>query len=132
VVYTQIENHALNPIIMSRTVRISPLLVLLSVLVGASIGAWVGGIFGGFVAALLSIPAAGALQVIVIEIWRLTGPPGTTVTMETVETDGTVVPAGEAGTSDSVEVMVDKPDLDGDRDRDRDSAASADGRHQRP
>jgi hypothetical protein len=91
----------------------------------------VGGIFGGFVAALLSIPAAGALQVIVVEIWRLTGPPGTTVTMETVETDGSVV---AAGTADSVEVMVDEPDqgLDGDRDRGQDSAASADGRHQRP
>jgi predicted PurR-regulated permease PerM len=74
-VYTQIENHVLNPIIMSRTVRISPLLVLMSVLVGASIGAWIGGIFGGFVAALLSIPAAGALQVIVREAWRLSGPP---------------------------------------------------------
>jgi predicted PurR-regulated permease PerM len=56
VVYTQIENHVLNPVIMSKTVRISPLLVLLSVLVGASIGDWVGGMFGGFVAALLAIP----------------------------------------------------------------------------
>ena len=74
-VYTQIENHVLNPIVMSKTVRISPLLVLMSVIVGASIGAWIGGIFGGFVAALLSIPAAGALQVIVREAWRLSGPP---------------------------------------------------------
>jgi predicted PurR-regulated permease PerM len=74
-IYTQVENHILNPIIMSRTVRISPLLVLISVLVGASLGAWVGGIFGGFVAALLAIPVAGALQVIVREVWRLTGPP---------------------------------------------------------
>jgi predicted PurR-regulated permease PerM len=74
-VYTQIENHVLNPIVMSKTVRISPLLVLMSVLVGASIGSWIGGIFGGFVAALLSIPAAGALQVIVREAWRLSGPP---------------------------------------------------------
>jgi predicted PurR-regulated permease PerM len=73
--YTQIENHALNPVIMSKTVRISPLLVLVSVLVGASLGAWVGGLFGGFVAALLAIPAAGAFQVIVREAWRLTGPP---------------------------------------------------------
>ena len=73
--YTQIENHILNPIIMSRTVRISPLLVLISVLVGASIGSWVGGLFGGFVAALLSIPAAGAAQVIALEAWRLSGPP---------------------------------------------------------
>jgi predicted PurR-regulated permease PerM len=73
--YTQIENHILNPIIMSKTVRISPLLVLISVLVGAEMGNWVGGLFGGFVAALLSIPAAGALQVIIREAWRLSGPP---------------------------------------------------------
>jgi predicted PurR-regulated permease PerM len=71
-VYTQVENHILNPVIMSKTVRISPLLVLTSVLVGASLGSLVDGIFGGFVAALLSIPAAGALQVLVREAWRLT------------------------------------------------------------
>ena len=75
VVYTQIENHVLNPVVMSKTVRISPLLVLMSVLVGASIGSWIGGVFGGFVAALLSIPVAGALQVIVREAWRLSGDP---------------------------------------------------------
>jgi predicted PurR-regulated permease PerM len=72
--YTQIENHALNPVIMSRTVSINPLLVLISILVGASIGSWIDGIFGGFVVALLSIPLAGALQVIVREIWRSTDP----------------------------------------------------------
>jgi predicted PurR-regulated permease PerM len=74
-VYTQVENHILNPVIMSRTVRINPLLVLLSILVAASIGSWIGGLFGGFVAALLAIPAAGALQVIVAELWRATAPP---------------------------------------------------------
>jgi len=74
-VYTQLENHILNPVIMSKTVRISPLLVLISVLVAASLGDWVGGLFGGFVAALLAIPAAGALQVITREAWRLTAPP---------------------------------------------------------
>jgi len=73
-VYTQIENHILNPVVMSKTVRISPLLVLISVLVAASIGSWIGGLFGGFVAALLAIPAAGALQVIVREIWQATAP----------------------------------------------------------
>jgi predicted PurR-regulated permease PerM len=76
-VYTQIENHILNPVIMSRTVRISPLLVLISVLVGASLGSLVDGLFGGFVAALLSIPAGGALQVLVREAWQATAsPPG--------------------------------------------------------
>jgi predicted PurR-regulated permease PerM len=74
-IYTQLENHVLNPIVMSKTVRISPLLVLISVLVGASLGSLVGGLFGGFVAALLAIPAAGALQVIVREAWRISGPP---------------------------------------------------------
>jgi predicted PurR-regulated permease PerM len=81
--YTQIENHILNPVIMSRTVRINPLLVLVSILVGASLGSWIGGLFGGFVAALLAIPVAGAVQVIVAEIWRdtapaLAGPPDAT------------------------------------------------------
>jgi predicted PurR-regulated permease PerM len=72
-VYTQIENHILNPVVMSRTVRVNPLLVLLSILIGASIGSWIGGVFGAFVAALLSIPAAGALQVLVRELWRESG-----------------------------------------------------------
>ena len=72
--YTQIENHVLNPVIMSRTVRINPLLVLMSVLVGAELGNLVGGLFGGFVAALLAIPLAGALQVLVREAWQATDP----------------------------------------------------------
>jgi predicted PurR-regulated permease PerM len=79
IVYTQVENHILNPVIMSKTVKISPLLVLLAVLVGASLGSLVGGLFGGFVAALLAIPVAGALQVLVREAWQATaydpGPP---------------------------------------------------------
>jgi predicted PurR-regulated permease PerM len=74
-IYTQIENHVLNPLVMSRTVRVNPLLVLVSILVGASVGEWVGGIFGAFVAALLAIPAAGAIQVLVREIWSATAPP---------------------------------------------------------
>jgi predicted PurR-regulated permease PerM len=72
--YTQVENHILNPIVMSKTVRISPLLVLLSILIGASVGSWIGGFFGGFVAALLAIPTASAIQVVVVEIWRATAP----------------------------------------------------------
>ena len=73
-VYTQIENHVLNPVVMSRTVRVNPLLVLLSILFGGEIGSWIGGIFGAFVGALLAIPAAGAIQVVVREIWQDTDP----------------------------------------------------------
>jgi hypothetical protein len=84
--YQQVENHVLNPLVMSRTVKVNPLLVLVSVLIGTSIGGWLGGFLGSFVAALLSIPAAGALQVIGRELWQATalggqladepGPPG--------------------------------------------------------
>jgi predicted PurR-regulated permease PerM len=73
-VYTQVENHLLNPVVMSRTVRVNPLLVVIAILVGASLGAWLGGIAGGFVAALIAIPTAGALQVIVREVWFATAP----------------------------------------------------------
>jgi predicted PurR-regulated permease PerM len=69
-IYQEIENHVLNPVIMSRTANVNPLLVLLSLLIGTSIGDWVGGFFGSFVGALLAIPAAGALQVITRELWR--------------------------------------------------------------
>jgi len=48
--------------------------VLLSILVGASVGSWIGGFFGGFVAALLAIPIAGAIQVLVRELWQATSP----------------------------------------------------------
>lgn len=72
--YTQVENHVLNPIVMSRTVRINPLLVLVAILFGANIGDLVGGFFGGFVGTLLAIPVAGGVQVIVRELWRSTSP----------------------------------------------------------
>jgi predicted PurR-regulated permease PerM len=72
--YTQIENRILNPMVMSRTAKINPLLVLVAVLVGANLGTLVGGPFGGFVAALLSIPIAGSIQAIVRELWRMTEP----------------------------------------------------------
>ena len=74
-VYTQFENHVLNPIVMSRTVKVNPLLVLVSILVGASIGSAIGGIFGAFVAAFLAIPSAGAIQVLVREVWITTAQP---------------------------------------------------------
>ena len=88
IAYQQIENHVLNPVVMSRTVRINPLLVLLAILVGTSIGAWLGGAFGSFVAALLSIPIAGALQVVARELWQITGQP--------VPADGEQAPGADA------------------------------------
>jgi len=71
--YTQLENHVLNPLVMSRTVRINPLLVFVSVMIGAEMGSWVGGLLGGFIAVLIAVPAAGSIQVIVQEYWRSSG-----------------------------------------------------------
>jgi predicted PurR-regulated permease PerM len=61
-VYQQIENHVLNPVIMSRTVRLNPLWVILSVLAGAQLA--------GIIGALLAIPVAGALQVVALDLWQ--------------------------------------------------------------
>jgi predicted PurR-regulated permease PerM len=67
-VYQQVENHILNPVIMSRTVRLNPFWVLLAVLVGAALGGKIGGDLGTFVGALIGIPVGGAVQVALREI----------------------------------------------------------------
>jgi predicted PurR-regulated permease PerM len=61
IVYQQIENHFLQPVIYSRTVQLSPLAVLISVLIGAKLA--------GILGALGAIPVAGAIQVILLE-WQ--------------------------------------------------------------
>ncbi len=71
-VYTQVENHVLNPVIMSRTVKINPLFVLIAILVGADIGSAIAGFFGAFVGTLLAIPLAGSIQVVIREVWQST------------------------------------------------------------
>jgi predicted PurR-regulated permease PerM len=57
IVYQQLENHFLQPVVYGRTVQLSPLAVLISVLVGAELA--------GILGALAAIPVAGSLQVIV-------------------------------------------------------------------
>lgn len=71
-VYTNIENHILYPVIMSRTVKINPLAVFIAILAGAELGAWIDGIFGGFVGVLLAVPAAATIHVIFREVWNST------------------------------------------------------------
>jgi predicted PurR-regulated permease PerM len=61
IIYQQFENHVLQVVIMSRTVQINQLFVLVSVLIGVELL--------GFLGALLAIPAAGVLQVIVRDSW---------------------------------------------------------------
>lgn len=61
IVYQQFENHVLQVTIMSRTVAVNPLTVLLSVLAGVELS--------GFLGALLAIPVAGVLQVVLRDIY---------------------------------------------------------------
>ena len=61
IVYQQFENHVLQVAIMSKTVQINQLFVLVSVLLGVELL--------GFIGALLAIPAAGIIQVIVRDLW---------------------------------------------------------------
>ena len=59
IIYQQLENHFLQPVIYGCTVRLSPLAVLVSVLVGAELA--------GVIGALGAIPVAGAIQVLIID-----------------------------------------------------------------
>jgi predicted PurR-regulated permease PerM len=59
VVYQQLENQVLQPVVYGRTVRLSPLAVLIAVLIGAEIA--------GVIGALAAIPVAGTIQVLLID-----------------------------------------------------------------
>jgi predicted PurR-regulated permease PerM len=56
IVYQQLENHFLQPVVYGRTVQLSPLVVLVSVLIGAQLA--------GILGALGAIPVAGSIQVV--------------------------------------------------------------------
>jgi len=63
VLYQQLENHVLQPLIMGKNVDISPLAVMFSVLVGAALL--------GILGALLAIPAAATIQTALSDVlWR--------------------------------------------------------------
>lgn len=74
VVYTLIQNHVLNPLVMSKAMNLNPLVVFIAILVGAELGDWIAGSFGGLVGVLLAIPLAAAAQVLIGEWWTTTHP----------------------------------------------------------
>ena len=59
ILYQQLENHVLQPVVYGRTVQLSPLAVLIAVLIGAEIA--------GVIGALAAIPVAGTIQVILVD-----------------------------------------------------------------
>jgi predicted PurR-regulated permease PerM len=63
VIYQQVENHVLQPLVYSRTVQLSPLAILIAVLIGAKLA--------GVLGALGAIPVAGTIQVLFLEWLRV-------------------------------------------------------------
>jgi predicted PurR-regulated permease PerM len=61
VVYQQLENHLLQPLIFARTVKLNPLTVIVAILLGVELL--------GVLGALLAIPAAGMVQVVLRDVW---------------------------------------------------------------
>ena len=77
IVYQQVENNVIQPRIQARAVQLEPLIVLVSVLFGSTLF--------GVLGALLAIPVAAAIQIVVRDVWNRREPsipiveqPGTT------------------------------------------------------
>jgi predicted PurR-regulated permease PerM len=62
IIYQQVENNVIQPVVYRRTVNVHPLLVIISILVGAALL--------GVLGALVAIPVAGALQIVVRDVWE--------------------------------------------------------------
>jgi predicted PurR-regulated permease PerM len=61
--YQQLENNVLQPIVYRRTVDVPPLVVIVAVLFGASLL--------GVLGALVAIPVAAAIQILLRDAWEL-------------------------------------------------------------
>jgi predicted PurR-regulated permease PerM len=61
VLYQQLENHLLQPLIFARTVKVNPLTVLIAILIAVELA--------GILGALLAIPVAGIIQIIARDLW---------------------------------------------------------------
>jgi predicted PurR-regulated permease PerM len=62
VLYQQLENHVLQPFVYGRTVRLSPLTVLIAILIGGEVA--------GILGALAAISIGGSVQVVLQELLR--------------------------------------------------------------
>jgi predicted PurR-regulated permease PerM len=66
-VYQQVENNLLQPLVYRKTVDVSPLVVIVSILIGSTLL--------GVLGALVAIPVAAAAQIVVRDIWMRRPPP---------------------------------------------------------
>jgi predicted PurR-regulated permease PerM len=93
IVYQQFENHVLQVTIMAKTVKLNPLAVLVSVLMGVELF--------GFLGALLAIPVAGVVQVVVRNVYEeRVGRWKEEATVGASETPVSEVPGRQSGSDD--------------------------------
>lgn len=64
-VYQQVENNVLQPLIYRQTVQVPPLATIVAILIGSALL--------GVLGALLAIPAAAAVQIVARDVWRRRG-----------------------------------------------------------
>nr|WP_246314923.1 AI-2E family transporter [Kineococcus aurantiacus] len=60
-IYQQLENHLLQPLVFSRTVKLNPLTVIVAILLAVELA--------GILGALLAIPLASIVQVVLRDVW---------------------------------------------------------------
>jgi predicted PurR-regulated permease PerM len=68
IVYQQLENHLIQPLVYGRTIALSPLAILVSVLIGAEVA--------GVIGALSAIPVGGTIQILISHWQRHRTPEG--------------------------------------------------------
>ncbi len=61
ILYQQFENYVIVPRVMKKAVDLSPAMVIVSVLIGGSLA--------GFAGALLALPVAAAVKVVIKDVW---------------------------------------------------------------
>jgi predicted PurR-regulated permease PerM len=88
--YQQFENYVLVPKVMQNTVNLSPAAVIVSTLIGGSLF--------GFAGALLALPVAATVKVVITETWlRDRGMRGDELAKAHVEAEGRAEAETEAG-----------------------------------
>jgi predicted PurR-regulated permease PerM len=62
ILYQQIENNMIQPVVYARTTQLHPLIVIVAILIGGSLL--------GVLGALVAIPVAAAIQAVIRDYWR--------------------------------------------------------------
>src|SRR4051794_21996819 len=73
-IYQQFENNVIQPVVYRRTVDVAPLFVIVAVLIGSKL-------LGGL-GALVAIPVAAAVQILVRDLWSRRTKPASLVVVE--------------------------------------------------